>query len=204
MSAQKQMLLPAVPTDLVIVDADTKLPKHIRQSQNSNSMGLRGRTHKIKSGDKVYEYYYPGVLDLLLHIEINGNFFMPKPHAALFEKWLSNKRVRVIRFRGEPVGLDTSTLMRLKEQALFNYLKPADHSEINHLRWFENNDSSAMELLESEDQTITDYTVTKIWLIDWTPQRRVTDELQIRYNLNMDPLNFKDIVKTPAATNIFD
>lgn len=170
-------------TKTYMVSLDPHIIKDINliQTQNYSHIGLRGKWHNVKGK---YQYYYPGLLDVLLHIEIQGNFFLPRPHAEILVDFLKRRNINSLSLECKCYHKDYFDEM--KRKALLNYIKNTVNDKkatklLNKEKWFINNSKSAIELLN--DPELAQKTITKIWKIDWSSDCYITRYLMQYYNI---------------------
>ncbi|ADI75150.1 hypothetical protein Metev_2338 (plasmid) [Methanohalobium evestigatum Z-7303] len=191
-------------TDIVIIDTDTKIPNKILQT-HGNKTGLHGRTHIVNVNKKEYTYYYPGILDLILNIDLgNGIYLIPEKYAEFFEKWLHEQRLRTIRTEYIPKGLDLNKnyLEQLKEDALFDFMKDSGFKNVNNLRWFPEYDEAALDLLNKNNKNTVETALSKLWKIDWTKNKKITEEMILKYGINIDTKYIETSACPAAELNI--
>jgi len=180
----------AATIEMISIASDTPIPRRILHTHTPANMGLNGRVHIRKKNGKEYRYYYPGVLDSLLHVEAPHQlhaYLLPAIHAGKLEKWCYEQKLKPYRFKVLPTGKFAQELFDSMKNAFYDFVRDADEKGINNLRWVSNSDRAPDQIVDQNTPILNEKIVSKMWFLDWTPDRIGTLEFIERHGLDIDP-----------------
>lgn len=180
----------AATIEMVTIASDTPIPRWVLHTHTPSEMGLNGRAHIRKKHGKEYRYYYPGILDSLLHVKVPHQlhaYLLPAIHAGKLEKWCLDHKLKPYRFKVLPSGRYAGDILDQMKTAFYDFVGDADEAAINELRWVSNSGLSPNRLISNNTPVLNQKIVSKMWYIDWTPGRMATLEFIERHGLDIDP-----------------
>jgi hypothetical protein len=188
----------AASIEMLTISSDTPIPRRILHTHKPSEIGLKGRVHNQKQKGKQYRYYYPGILDSLLHVEVPNQlhvYLLPAIHAGQLEQWCLDHKLKPYRFKTFPSGKYAHELYAEMQTAFYAFIRDAEESGVNSLRWISNSQLSPDAAVSPTTPILNERIVSKMWFIDWTPDRIGTHEFIERHGLLIDTLKLKPVDK---------
>jgi len=179
----------AATIEMVLINSDTPIPRRVLHTHTPKDMGLNGRVHVRRTSLQEYRYYYPGILDSLLHIDFPHQlhaYLLPSLHAVVLEQWCLQHKLRSYRFRAMPSGKTAAETISRMESAFYTFIRGSQEAGINKLRWISNLDIAPDEAVKRNEPILTRKIVSKMWFLDWTPDRIGTREFVERHGIDID------------------
>lgn len=186
----------AADIEMVVISSDTPIPGRVLHTHKLSEIGLKGRIlNRVQKG-RPYRYYYPGILDSLLHVEVPNQlhvYLLPAIHAGQLEKWCLDQKLKPYRFKTFPSGKYAKDLYRQMQDAFYAFIHDAEESGVNSMRWISNSQLSPDAAVSPTTPILNEKIVSKMWFIDWTPDRIGTQEFIERHGLSIDTLKLRPV-----------
>lgn len=186
----------AADIEMVVISSDTPIPRRVLHTHKLSEIGLKGQVLNRTQKGRQYRYYYPGILDSLLHVEVPNQlhvYLLPAIHAGQLEQWCLNQKLKPYRFKTFPSGKYAPELYRKMQDAFYSFIRNAKESKINSMRWISNSDLSPDAAVGPNTPILNEKIVSKMWFIDWTSDRIGTHEFIERHGLSIDTLKLRPI-----------
>jgi hypothetical protein len=186
----------AADIEMVVISSDTPIPARVLHTNKLSEIGLKGQVLNRTQKGRQYRYYYPGILDSLLHVEVPNQlhvYLLPAIHAGQLEQWCFDRKLVPYRFKTFPSGKYANKLYREMQNAFYAFIRDAEESEVNSMRWISNSQLSPDAAVSPNTPILNEKIVSKMWFIDWTPDRIGTQEFIERHGLSIDPLKLKPV-----------